>query len=113
VSLFKKSYATESSGPHPTVGALIVAFSGRPIAPKDTNSAARRTAGLCLPCNPIAVWFERTARAISSVSATLRPRGDSQYTALPASSAAITTSRCAGTFTEIVTRSISSSRIIA
>lgn len=49
-----------------------------PDPPEDTISAARRTAGLYRLCDPIAVWFERTARASSSASATLHPRGASQ-----------------------------------
>jgi hypothetical protein len=60
--LLKISCATGISGPNPKVGDTILALSGRPILPEETNSAARRTAGLCRPCNPIAVWCERTAR---------------------------------------------------
>jgi hypothetical protein len=52
--LLKRSWEEWISEPKPAVVETILALSGRPTFPEESNSAARRTAEFEWPCNPIA-----------------------------------------------------------
>src|SRR5438876_144094 len=80
-----------------------------PTYPSRSSCCTNSIAGAWRACNPTTVRSPCLAAssAIARASSRSRPRGHSQYTALPAASAAETSSRWCGTLTVTATTSMS------